>query len=275
MRTIVVTGASSGIGLEAARQLAALGDQVVVVGRNPRRLGAAMARIRTAAQGPEPDEVRADFESFAEVRRLAEHLLTTYGKIDVLASNAGGMVPEHRRTPDGFEATLQGNHLGPFLLATLLRERVSRIVTTASDAHRGGTLDPADPLAGTDKKWRSWPAYGTAKQANVLFAQEAARRWPDILSVSFHPGVVRSNFGAGTLTRALWTVGAPFLKSPVQAGAELAWLAITPAEELTNGAYYVGRKATKPAARATDPELARRLWDASVDAVETGGDGTR
>ncbi|WP_306214111.1 SDR family NAD(P)-dependent oxidoreductase [Actinoplanes sp. RD1] len=277
MRTIVVTGAGSGIGLEAARQLAALGDQVVVVGRNPRRLGAAMARIRAAAQGPEPGEARADLESFAEVRRLAEHLLTAYGKIDVLANNAGGMVPHHRRTTDGFEATLQGNHLGPFLLASLLRERVSRIVTTASDAHRGGTLDPDDPLGrrSDGKKWRSWPAYGTAKQANVLFAREAARRWPDVLSVSFHPGVVRSNFGAGTLTRAFWVLGAPFLKSPVQAGAELARLAIAPAEELTNGAYYVGRKETEPASRASDPELAKRLWEASVTAVETGGEDPR
>lgn len=266
MRTIVVTGASSGIGLEAAKQLAALGDQVVVVGRDPRRLGAAMAEIRRAATGPEPDEVRADFAELAQVRRAAEHVLTAYGKIDVLANNAGGMSPGYRTTADGFEATLQSNHLGPFLLAELLRERLSggRIVTTASEAHRRGKLDP-DDLTGDARSWGAWSSYNTAKQANVLFAAEAARRWPEVFPVSFHPGVVRSNFGAGALTRLVWKM--PFLVSPVTAGAALVWLATAPEAELTRGGYYWGRRAMPAAKRGTDPELAARLWTASERAV--------
>src|SRR5262245_48189171 len=109
-RTVVITGASSGVGLAAAEQLAAQGDQVVVVGRNPERLAAAVAKVRQAGNGREPGQFRADFESFKEVRDLAAHLLETYPKIDVLANNAGGMIASYRRTVDGNEATIQGNH---------------------------------------------------------------------------------------------------------------------------------------------------------------------
>src|SRR4029453_10871788 len=122
----------------------------------------------------------------------------TYPEIDVLANNAGGMVGGYRPTADGFEATVQGNHLAPFLLTTLLRDRLrgKRVVNTASDAHRRSGLDPAD-LVGDAARYSRWRAYGAGKEANILFAQEAARRWPDVLSVSFHPGVVRTNFGTG------------------------------------------------------------------------------
>ena len=270
MRTIVVTGASSGVGLEAAKRLAAAGDQVVVVGRNPRRLGAAMAEIRAAATGPEPGEFRADFESFADVRRLAEHLLETYPAIDVLANNAGGMLDAYRRTADGFEATIQGNHLAPFLLTTLLRERLrgGRVVNTSSRAHQRATVDP-DDFTGDPKSWNGWRSYGASKAANILFTAEAARRWPDILSVSFHPGVVRSNFGAGAVTRFFYKV-APFLTSAREAGELLVWLATAPAEDLRQGAYYVGRKVTTPDRRLADPGLAARLWEASGKATDNG-----
>jgi NAD(P)-dependent dehydrogenase (short-subunit alcohol dehydrogenase family) len=263
-RTIVITGASSGVGLAAARQLAALGEQVVVVGRDPRRLGAAMAAVRAAATGPEPDEFRADFAALDEVRELAAKLLAAYPKIDVLANNAGGMVGSYVRTADGFEATIQGNHLAPFLLAHLLRPalRDGRVVNTASRAHQGAKLDP-DDLVGSAGGYSSWRAYGASKAANILFAAEAARRWPEITSVSFHPGVVRSNFGVGGVTRFFYRV-APFLTTPEQAGDLLTWLTTA---EVTDGAYYVGRKVARPDARAADPVRAARLWETSAEAV--------
>ncbi len=266
-RTIVITGASSGVGLAAAEQLAAQGDQVVVVGRNPERLAAAVDRVRAAGNGREPGSFRADFESFQEVRDLAERLLSAYGKIDVLADNAGGMIAKYRRTTDGYEATIQGNHLGPFLLTSLLRDRLSggRVVATASDAHRSGRPDP-DDFTGDPAKYRGYRTYGGSKTANILFAAEAARRWPDITSVSFHPGVVRTNFGDGTLTRLFYRI-APFLVTPEKAGALLVWLATAPKEDLVNGAYYVGHKVTEPAPYAKDPVAAAKLWDASVKVV--------
>ena len=263
-RTIVITGASSGVGLAAAQQLAARGEQVVVIGRDPRRLGAAMAAVRAAATGPEPAEFRADFTALAEVRELAAALLEAYPEIDVLANNAGGMVESYVRTADGFEATLQSNHLAPFLLTHLLRGalRGGRVVNTASRAHQHARLDPED-FTGSAGSYSSWRAYGAGKAANVLFAAEAARRWPEITSVSFHPGVVRSNFGVGTATRLFYRY-APFLTTPERAGELLTWLCTA---EVQDGAYYVGRKVTGPTKPADDPALAARLWETSAAAV--------
>ncbi|GGK70364.1 SDR family NAD(P)-dependent oxidoreductase [Mangrovihabitans endophyticus] len=261
-RTIVVTGASSGVGRAAAEQFAAQGDHVVVVGRNPDRLAGAVDAVRAAGDGREPGRFQADFEKLDDVRALAAHLLDTYETIDVLANNAGGMVERYRRTVDGFEATMQGNHLAPFLLTSLLRERLrgGRVVNTSSAAHRAGDPDPHD-FAGAPGSYRSFPAYGVTKSANILFAQEAARRWPEVLSVSFHPGVVRTNFGAGKAVRFLYRY-APFLVSPEKAGGLLVWLAN--ADALVDGGYYVGHRATKP---SVDPARAADLWDASAKAV--------
>jgi NAD(P)-dependent dehydrogenase (short-subunit alcohol dehydrogenase family) len=266
-RTVVVTGASSGVGRAAAEQFAALGDQVVLVGRTRQRLDDAAASVRDAGQGREPGVFQTDFENLDQVRDLAARLLAAYPQIDVLANNAGGMVGSYRRTADGFEATIQGNHLAPFLLSNLLRERLSggRIVNTASRAHQQGRPDP-DDFTGDPAKFSAWKAYGAAKAANVLFASEAARRWPDITSVSFHPGVVRTNFGTGQVTRLFYRF-APGLVTPEKAGALLVWLATAPAAELVDGGYYVGRKVTEPAAYCRDPAAAAKLWDASAKAV--------
>ncbi|MET7419402.1 SDR family NAD(P)-dependent oxidoreductase [Dactylosporangium sp. NPDC005555] len=263
-RTVVVTGASSGVGLAAAERFAAQGDQVVVVGRTEERLDAAVERVRAAGGGREPGRFRADFERLAEVRDLAGYLADTYPAIDVLASNAGGMIGGYRRTVDGYEATVQGNHLAPFLLTGLLRDRLKRVVSTASRVHTQGRPDP-DDFTGDPGAYRWGRAYGAAKSANILFAAEAARRWPDVTSVSFHPGVVRTNFGEGPV-RLVYRF-APFLTTPQKAGALLVWLATVPAAELTNGGYYVGHKLTRPAPHAADPAAAARLWDASAAAV--------
>jgi daunorubicin C-13 ketoreductase len=267
-RTTVITGASSGIGLAAATQLAAQGDRVVLVGRDPDRLAAAVAQVRDAAvDGVEPGHFRADFEVLDDVRRLAERLLAAYPSIDVLANNAGGMVGTYRRTVDGFEATIQSNHLAPFLLTHLLLDRLKggRVVNTASIAHHVGALDP-DDFVGSPERYLRWPAYCSGKAANIMFAAEAARRWPDVHSVAFHPGVVRSNFGEGILTRFFFRFN-PFLTTPRTAGALLVWLATAPAEELVRGGYYVGRRVARPASHAVDPATAARLWDSSVEAV--------
>ncbi|MBB2941637.1 daunorubicin C-13 ketoreductase [Actinoplanes lutulentus] len=267
-RTIVVTGASSGVGLAAAKQFAAMGDDVVLVGRDPQRLANAVAEVRDAGNGREPGRYRTDFDSFAEVRALADHLLTNLPRIDVLANNAGGMVEHHRKTTDGYEATIQGNHLSPFLLTSLLRERLrdARVVNTASRAHMQGKPDP-DRLAGDPAKYSTWQAYGASKAANILFASEAARRWPDITSVSFHPGVVRSNFGVGRVTRFFYKY-APGLVTPEKAGALLVWLSTAPKDELVQGGYYVDRDSpATPAPHARDDSLAAKLWEASAEAT--------
>jgi NAD(P)-dependent dehydrogenase (short-subunit alcohol dehydrogenase family) len=263
--TVVVTGASSGVGLAAAQEFARRGARVVVVGRNPDRLAAAVSKVREAG-GSAPDQFQADFARLDDVRALAAHLLDRYEKIDVLANNAGGLVPKFVSTVDGYESTVQGNHLAPFLLTNLLRERLrgGRVVNTASDAHKMGVVDP-DNLTGAGR-YSPWQAYGASKAANILFAAEAGRRWPDILSTSYHPGVVRSRFGSGTYVTIFYKI-APFLVTPAGGADTMVWLATTDAAEVTQGGYYIKRKLHQPAPGAADPDLAARLWEASAKAV--------
>lgn len=263
--TAVVTGASSGIGRAAAVELARRGWRVALVGRDHDRLHAAHAVVRAAAAGPEPVKVQADFASFETVRAAAL-TLTKLDRIDLIANNAGGVARTRKTTVDGHELTIQTNHLAPFLLTQLLRDRLgtgARIVTTASMAHTWGTPDPAGLSAGGF--YSTWRSYGASKSANILFAAEGARRWPELLSFSFHPGVVRSNFG--TPLARIYFRFAPGLSTPEQGADTLVHLATAPAESLTNGAYYADRKPVRPKHSLADEKLAADLWDASLTAV--------
>ncbi|WP_229402807.1 SDR family NAD(P)-dependent oxidoreductase [Micromonospora okii] len=263
-RTVVVTGASSGIGLAAAVDLARRGDRVVLVGRDPARLQAAGDRVREAS-GERPELFRADFAVLDDVRGLAERLRAAYDRIDVLANNAGAIVLQPVTTVDGFELSMQANHLAPFLLSVLLRDRVGRMVVTASAAHRSGVLDP-DDLNRTLRGYGPIRAYGTSKQANILFTAEAARRWPEVAAYCFHPGVVRSRFGTDSRLVALGMRLLP-LRSPEKGAETLVWLTNQDRARLVDGGYYADRRPRRPLPRAADPRLAARLWAASARAV--------
>jgi NAD(P)-dependent dehydrogenase (short-subunit alcohol dehydrogenase family) len=264
-RTIVVTGASSGIGLAAATQLARRGATVALVGRDIPRLDAATEAVK-AAGGKTPYAYRANFARLEDVHVLADHLRQRYNRIDVLANNAGGVVKRGPVTEDGFDATIQTNHLAAFLLSNLLREQLrgGRIINTSSAAHAMGKLDP-DDLSGAHRSGL-WGRYGAAKQANILFTVEAAKRWPDIFSAAYHPGFVRSRFGS-SIGLTLLTRWAPIGRTPQQGADTLVYLAGTPVPQLTQGAYYIDRKPRMAVAAATDPERAARLWTASLAAV--------
>jgi NAD(P)-dependent dehydrogenase (short-subunit alcohol dehydrogenase family) len=267
-RTIVVTGASSGIGLAAAEEFARRGARVALVGRDTARLDAAVAAVRTAARPDAPPQgFQADFDVLDEVRRLAGALAEAYPRIDVLCNNAGGVIPSRQSTVDGHERTMQSNHLAPYLLTNLLRERLAggRVITTSSDAHRSGRIDPAhlDSPGG----YRPFVVYGTSKQANILFAAEAARRWPEILSFAYHPGVVRTRFGRDSVLVSAFYKVAPFLLTPAKGADTMVWLAGAPAGQLTDGGYYVKRKLTRPMTIAADPATATALWEASAEAT--------
>lgn len=263
-RLVVVTGASSGIGLAAAVDLARRGDQVVLVGRDPARLQSAAEQVREAC-GERPELFRADFAVLDDVRGLAERLRAAYDRIDVLANNAGAIALQPLTTVDGFELSIQANHLAPFLLSNLLRDRIGRMVVTASGAHRSGTLDP-DDLNAPLRRYRSMTAYGTSKQANILFTAEAARRWPQVLSYCFHPGMVRTRFGNDSRLVALGMRMLPF-RSPEKGAETLVWLANQDPARLIDGGYYFDRRPRRPLRKAADPQLAARLWTASAKAV--------
>jgi NAD(P)-dependent dehydrogenase (short-subunit alcohol dehydrogenase family) len=262
---IIVTGATSGIGLAAAEEFARRGARLALVGRDQGRLDDATHRVRDIA-GERPDVFRADFAVLDDVRRLAQELRAAYPRISVLANNAGAIVLTSTTTVDGFELSMQANHLAPFLLTSLLRDRVDRVVVTASGAHRSGVLDPAN-LNATLAGYRPMRAYGTSKQANILFAAEAARRWPELLTTSFHPGVVRTRFGGDSRFIAFGMRIAPGLRTPARGAETLVWLAYEKRERLINGGYYADRRLRRPRAHAADPALAARLWDASAAAV--------
>lgn len=266
-RVVVITGASSGIGLAAAVELARRGHHPVLVGRDPDRLGHAVELVRAAGDRT-PDAHRADFAVLDEVRALGRKLAESYDRIDVLANNAGLMAHHRSVTVDGYELTIQVNHLAGFLLSHLLLGRIpagGRLVTTASSAQRYGALDP-DDLSGARRRYSRWDAYGSSKQANVLFTAEAARRWADrgVVPTCFHPGSVSTRFGHGN---PVFEVGLrlPVFLSPEEGADTLVWLA--DGDEHEPGGYYRKRRPRKPARCARDPQLGQRLWDASLQAV--------
>jgi NAD(P)-dependent dehydrogenase (short-subunit alcohol dehydrogenase family) len=195
------------------------------------------------------------------VRKLADRLAGQ--RIDVLVNNAGGIF--RGSTVDGYDTTMQTNHIAPFLLTHLLLPQLpdgARIVSTASMASGGG----ADPTPPSRRFPSSWLAYGTSKKANILFAAEAARRWPRLHSYSFHPGVVRTRFGT-PMARLFYKV-APGLATSEQAARQLVWLATEPVENLVNGAYYVRYQVVKPPGVATDEAAASRLWEATASLLK-------
>jgi NAD(P)-dependent dehydrogenase (short-subunit alcohol dehydrogenase family) len=237
------------------------------VGRDKSRLDAALDRVRAAASAPVSAH-RCDFAVLHEVRALAATLREQHPRIDVLANNAGGTISSRQSTVDGHELTIQSNYLAPFLLSHELREQVrgGRIINTSSDAHRAGRIDP-DNLNGAGVRYLQLAFYGSAKQANILFAAEAARRWPDILSTSYHPGIVRTRFGRDSALFEIFYRAAPFLRTPAKGAETLVWLAETQRAAIANGGFYVDKRLRRPTRRAADPDLAARIWDASLTAT--------
>jgi NAD(P)-dependent dehydrogenase (short-subunit alcohol dehydrogenase family) len=212
----------------------------------------------------------ADLARMDEVRRLAAELLEAHPAIDVLANNAGAMFTSRHTTPDGFEQTFALNHLAPFLLTDLLLERLrasrARVVTTASDAHKGGVLD-LDDLQSTRRRFRPGRVYGTSKLCNVLFTRELQRRNPQVAANCFHPGVIRTGFGKndGALARIGLTLAGPFLRSPETGARPLVWLALDPAAAELRGQYVEKGRPVPPSAQAQDDDLAAGLWERSEE----------
>jgi NAD(P)-dependent dehydrogenase (short-subunit alcohol dehydrogenase family) len=274
-KTIIITGSSDGIGAAAARRLSADGYTVVIVGRS---------RDKTVAVAREThsDFFVADFASLDEVRNLAAEITQRYPRVDVLANNAGGVFGEASRTIDGFEKTIQVNHLAPFLLTNLLLPVLTAshasVIQTASDAARiSGTLVIDD--LNNDRGRSAIRAYGDAKLANILFTAELQRRFGSagISAAAFHPGTVASNFAAATPSRGMRLVyGNPLVRrlitTPAKAAEQLVWLATDEAGVgWEAGAYYEkGRVAKKVHPQTTSTDLAKELWEVSARMVGIG-----
>lgn len=258
-KVIVITGASSGIGREAARELAGMGAMIAVVGRNPER-----TRTVAAEVGGRP--YIADFDHLDDVRELAAALSRDFDHIDVVANNAGGLVSKRALTVDGHERTLQSNHLAPFLLTRLLLPRLlesgGRVVSTASVANRWAQLR-LDDLEWARRPWLGgWPAYGTSKLITILFIRELAKR-TGLEAFSFHPGFVATGFGADSgLMRLTSLLSRGHYGITASAGAvPLIQLASIDDAGAPSGSYF---DTLTPELRmhrqAHDPEAAAKLW---------------
>lgn len=268
-KTVIVTGASDGIGAAAARQLHADGHRVVIVGRSP-------AKTEAIARELDSDYWVADFTTLNDVRTLAVDLDRTYPRIDVLANNAGGIFGDRARTVDGFEKTFQVNHLAPFLLTQLLLGKLTAskatvIQTSSSGARLFGRVVIED--LNHDADFTPQRAYGTAKLENILFTTELHRRHhaEGISTAAFHPGAVATSFAteSDSFMKRIYNsrIGRMFMITPAEGAAQLVWLAeSTPGEDWISGTYY---EKYKPARRtnpqANDTDLARRLWERSEE----------
>jgi NAD(P)-dependent dehydrogenase (short-subunit alcohol dehydrogenase family) len=279
-KQVLITGATNGIGLAAAEALAARGARLAIVARSETRARDAVARITKAGgSGVNVDVLLADLSSQASVRRLAADVLDRYGHVDVLVNNAGAMFGTRQVTEDGIEATWAVNHLAPFLLTTLLLDRLkesapARIVTTASDAHKGAHIPFDDLEARHSYRARGFGRYGESKLANILFTAELARRLEGtgVTANCFHPGLVASGFNRnnGRLFSAVMTVLKPLSRSPEKGADTLVWLVESPEVAGESGGYFVDRRPVTPSAEARDMETAGRLWQVSEDQTRPG-----
>jgi NAD(P)-dependent dehydrogenase (short-subunit alcohol dehydrogenase family) len=274
-KTVVITGATSGIGLQTALRLAALGARLALVGRDRARGEAARAAIQRQTPGCEIALFTADLAAMAETRRLAGELLAVLPRIDILINNAGAIFARRSLTVDGLERTFALNHMAYFLLTDLLRERLvasapSRIVVVASEAHRRAGLDFSDLQC--ERRYGGWRAYCRSKLANILFTRELARRLAGtgVTAHCLHPGFVASRFGdePGGVFGFGIGIAKRLFAVPPERGAQTS-VHVAMADDLVSGGYYVDSALTTPSIAAQDNAAAAQLWHRTADLAET------
>jgi NAD(P)-dependent dehydrogenase (short-subunit alcohol dehydrogenase family) len=266
-KTIVATGATSGIGEAAVLALAGQGARIVIVARDEARGRATMQKIEAKAPGLGHRLYLADLSSIAETRKVGAGIAASEPRIDVLINNAGALFSNRRVTPEGVELTFALNHMSYFVLTEALRERLiasapARIVSTSSTAHQGAKLDFNDLQSANG--YGGLKVYGRSKLANILFTRELARRLAgtSVTANCLHPGVVKTRFGesSGGFAGLLIPFLRPFFISP-EAGADtIVYLASSPDVVGMTGGYFAKRALTEPSAAARDDAAAKRLW---------------
>jgi NAD(P)-dependent dehydrogenase (short-subunit alcohol dehydrogenase family) len=269
----LVTGGSSGIGLEAAVALARLGAEVVIVARDARKGEASVRDIAARSGSAKVSLLMCDFSAQSSIRKLAADYRAAHARLDILVNNAGGVSKDRKVSVDGIEQTFAVNHLGYFLLTNLLLDLLessapARVVNVASTGHYRGDLE-FDNLGYEKGGYSIMGAYQRSKLANVLFTRELARRLEGkgVSVTSLHPGVVATNIWAGAPGWA-----APFLSlakrifmiSPEEGGARVVFLATAADGAIRSGAYYDKNVERVPAKLAQDDALASRLWTESA-----------
>ena len=267
-KIVLITGATNGIGLESAVGLAAKGATVVMVGRDRAKGEAALADVKKRSGNDKVELLLADLSTMAAVRKLAADFLARHDKLHVLLNNAGALNASRKVSPDALELTFQVNHVAYFLLTELLLPTLkasapARIVSVASDAHKGMTLDFNDLQS--EKRYTSFVVYGQSKLANVLWTYELSRRLEGtgVTANCLHPGVVATGFGKNDT--GLFALGArliaPFLISPEKGARTSVWAASAPELVNVTGKYFKKQKAISSSRQSNDVAAQKKLWE--------------
>lgn len=268
-KTIVITGATSGIGTETALELALQGHHIYMLVRDLNK-GMIMKRtLLVQAHNKNVHVIECDLASMASVKKAADQLKAQLSAIDVLINNAGGIFPEREVSVDGFEMTLATDHLGPFLLTLslmpLLEKGNARIINVSSDAHKAAKPDMNDLQA--ERSYSSIRAYGNAKLFNIYFTRSLAEKYAGkgITAYSLHPGVVNTKFGDAYTGFARWVLNMirPMMIDPREGAATTVYLAEEPGLEKYNGGYFKKKQPTEPAAIAKNADNQKKIWEKS------------
>lgn len=281
-KVVLVTGATNGIGKQAAMEIAKAGATVVLVGRSAEKTDATVKEIQSACGHSRVDSILADLSVMSEIRRLAETFLARYDRLDVLLNNAGAIYEERKLTVDGYEMTMALNHLSYFLLTNLLLERLkktaqtygeARVINVSSGAHAVARKGIAFEDIHATKAYSAMGRYGESKLMNVLFTYEMARRFEGtgICVNALHPGFVDTGFGHNV--RSFFV---PVLKLAQKLfarkgnkGAETSiYLAVSPEVKGVTGQYFMDKKARRTSKISYDRTQQERLW--SISAEMTG-----
>ncbi|MEY4965795.1 MAG: hypothetical protein RL274_1378 [Pseudomonadota bacterium] len=267
-KTVVITGATSGIGEVAAIRLAEKGARIVFTARDRKRADDTLSKLRQANSGAEHAVHMAELSTLAEMKRVGAELARE-PRIDVLVNNAGALFNSRHETGDGLEMTFALNHMAYFVITNILLPCLkpgARIVTTASNAHRGAKLDFSDLQS--RHGYSGFPVYSRSKLANILFNRELARRAPaGVTANALHPGFVATRFGdhSGGLLRAVFKVAKPLgAISPEEGAKTITYLASSKVVEGVTGEYFHECAITTPTAEARSDIDALKLWEASA-----------
>ncbi|HEX8731090.1 MAG TPA: SDR family oxidoreductase [Ktedonobacterales bacterium] len=267
-RSILVTGATSGIGYAAARDLARMGAAVTLAGRDPARVNASVDQIRRETGVTAVDGLVADLSSMAGVRELASAYLASHDRLDVLLNNAGAWFTTRQTTVDGYERTFALNHLAPFLLTHLLLDQLkasgpARIITVASMAHNGQRIN-LDDVNNARPPYQGLRVYGESKLANIMFTYALARRLSGtgVTANTLHPGLVSTGFGKnnGASMRWMMALYALIAISPEQGARTSVYLASSPDVADVTGKYFIKEKPVRSSPASYDEQAQERLW---------------
>lgn len=274
MKTVLITGGTSGVGFATAKALLKLGHTVVLLARNPEKVEKSLAVLKKINPGCNVDSVIGDLSDLTTIKKAAKEFQSKYNQLDVLINNAGGIFGQYELTSDGFEWAFQVNHLGHYYLTNLLKKELlksddPRVISLSSEAHKMGKFD-IENLNG-EKKFSGWGQYGATKLMNILFTKGVVKNFKNINAYAVHPGVVKTGFGAnndGLLKYFSWM---PFLITPEKGAETSVYLATAPVAQLKNGYYYKKSKVADVSKEAIDQNYRDQLWNASMKLLALKG----